>query len=152
GVETARVTGSDPTEEIRVDEEGRVKVRFFWDRDGEPDPRSSCFLRVAQVWAGAGFGFWFVPRVGMEVVVSFVGGDPDQPLVTGCVYNGAHPLPYKMPDHKTRSTIRTVSTPGGDGFNEIRFEDLAKQEQIFVHAQRDLDEQVRRNHTEAVGG
>jgi type VI secretion system secreted protein VgrG len=151
GIETARVTGSDESEEIRVDDLGRIKVRFYWDRDGEPDPRSSCFIRVGQTWSGTGFGFWFLPRVGMEVIVSFIGGDPDQPLVTGCVYNGAHPLPYKMPDHKTRSTIRTLSSPGGDGFNEIRFEDLAKQEQIFIHAQRDLDEKVNRNHTEAVG-
>ena len=150
GIETARVTG-DGGDEIRVDDLGRVQVRFFWDRDGLPDAHSSCFIRVSQGWAGTGFGIWFLPRVGMEVVVAFLGGDPDQPLVTGCVYNGEHPLPYKLPEHKTRSTIKTLSSPGGNGFNELRFEDLAKQEQIFLHAQRNLDEQINVNHSTNVG-
>jgi type VI secretion system secreted protein VgrG len=109
------------------------------------------WIRVAHGWAGAGFGMLFIPRVGMEVVVEFIGGDPDRPLVTGCVYNGESPTSVALPESKTQSTIRTRSSPGGAGFNELRFEDAAGSEQIFVHAQRNLREKVRHNRTSEIG-
>jgi len=105
-----------------------------------------------QPWGGAGWGHQFIPRVGMEVVVVFEGGDPDKPMVMGSVYNGTHPPPFRLPAEKTRSGVRTQSTPGGQGYNEISFEDARDGEQIFVHAQRDLDEVVERNHTVLVRG
>ena len=124
GVHTAVVVGP-AGEEIFVDRYGRVKVQFHWDREGRRDENSSCWLRVATAWAGNNWGIVFTPRVGQEVVVSFLGGDPDQPLVTGSVYNADHMPPYTLPDHKTQSGIKTRSTPGGSpaNFNEIRFED-----------------------------
>ncbi len=150
GPQTALVTGPEG-EEIHTDEHGRVKVLFHWDRQHTHSDDSSVWIRVAQAWAGAGFGVHFIPRVGMEVVVEFINGDPDRPLVTGCVYNGDATSSVALPDAKTRSTIRTRSSPGGEGFNELRFEDAAGGEEIFVHAQRDLRETVRRNHTNRVG-
>jgi type VI secretion system secreted protein VgrG len=143
---TATVVGP-PGEEIWVDAVGQIKVQFHWDRDGTYDDRSSCWIRVMQPWAGAGWGHQFIPRVGMEVVVVFEGGDTDKPLVLGSLYNGTHPMPFKLPEDKTRSGIRTESSRGGGGFNELSFEDAQAREQIYVHAQRDLDEVVRRNHT-----
>jgi type VI secretion system secreted protein VgrG len=126
-------------------------VQFHWDREGEWMPNSSCWVRVAQTWAGVGFGTMFVPRVGMEVVVTFLEGDPDRPLVTGCVYNGSNAPPVALPAHKTQSTIRTQSSPGGQGFNELRFEDAAGHEEVYLHAQKDLRERVRNNHSTDVG-
>ena len=151
GPETATVVG-DPNEEITTDFHGRIKVQFHWDRRGQFNTQSSCWVRVAQAWAGAGWGFVFIPRHGMEVVVTFLQGDPDRPLVTGCVYNGAHHTPYTLPDEKTKSTIKSNSSLGGNGFNEFRFEDLAGREQVFLHAQRNLDEVVRSCHSTSVGG
>ncbi len=151
GAETARVQAEGGSEEILVDEHGRIRVQFPWDREGAKKARTSCFIRVAQAWAGTAFGVVFLPRVGMEVVVSFLGGDPDRPLITGCVYNGEHPHPYKLPENKTRSVIKTQSSPGGNGFNELRFEDKAHAEEIFVHAQKDMNEVVRNCHTLSVG-
>ena len=142
---TATVVGP-PGDDIYVDEKGQIKVQFHWDRDGHFDGQSSCWIRTMQPWGGAGWGHQFIPRVGMEVVVTFEGGDPDKPLVLGSVYNGTHPFPFKLPDEKTRSGIRTQSSPSG-GFNELSFEDAGAQEQIYLHAQRDLDEVVERNHT-----
>jgi type VI secretion system secreted protein VgrG len=150
-LESAVVVGPKG-EEIYTDEYGRVKVQFHWDRDGKRDDRSSCWLRVMQAWAGAAWGAQFVPRVGMEVMVSFVGGDVDAPVVAGCVYNATHPLPFKLPAEKTRSGIRTQTTPGGGGFNELSFEDRKGEEEIALHAQGDLKEAVRRDHFTAIGG
>lgn len=149
--QTATVVGPEG-EEIHTDEHGRIKVQFHWDREGKKDDRSSCWVRVAQAWAGPGWGFVFIPRVGMEVVVQFLQGDPDRPLVTGCVYNGANPPPYPLPDKKTQSTVKTASSPGSNGFNELRFEDAKDEEEVFLHAQRDMNEVVKRNHSASVGG
>lgn len=150
GPETAIVTGPEG-EEIHVDEHGRVRVAMHWDRSGRRDDTSSCWLRCVQSWAGSGFGAMVIPRVGMEVVVDFLGGDPDRPLLTGCVYNGVARPPHALPDQKTKTTLRTSSSPGGEGFNELTFEDRAGGEQVFLHAQRDLVEQVKRNETMSVG-
>lgn len=149
GLQTATVVGPSG-EEIFTDEHGRIKVQFHWDRVGQKDEKSSCFLRVAQIWSGLGWGFMFLPRIGMEVLVDFLEGDPDRPLVVGSVYNGQNPPPYALPDQKTRSTIRTSSTPGGDGFNELRFEDAKDAEEMFLHAQKDFNEVVLHNHSTQV--
>jgi type VI secretion system secreted protein VgrG len=139
-------------EEIHTDALGRIKVWFHWDRDNEGvDPETSCWLRVAQMWAGAGWGSMFIPRVGMQVVVSFVDGDPDRPLCVGCVYDGAHDPPWRLPEDRTKSGIKTRSSPGGGGSNEFRFEDAAGSEQVYLHAERNLDEVVGSAHSTAVG-
>ena len=154
-VETATVVGpvNDGTKStVYTDKYGRVKVQFHWDRKGQYDQHSSCFLRVSQPWAGAGYGFQFIPRVGMEVLVSFIGGDPDRPVVTGTLYNQPHPLPEPLPERATRSVIRTQSVPEGDGFNEIAFEDARGAERIVVRAQRNLDQHANNNHMLSVGG
>lgn len=148
-VQTGVVVGP-AGEEIHTDASGRIKVQLPWDRDGALDEHASCWMRVRQPWAGAGWGFLFIPRIGMEVVVEFVNGDPDRPLVLGCVYNGEHLVPYPLPDEKTKSTIKTESTLGGGGYNELRFEDLAGSEEIFVHAQKDFNEVVENDHTTTV--
>jgi type VI secretion system VgrG family protein len=148
---TATVVGP-AGEEIHVDAMGQIKVQFHWDREGGFDDRSSCWIRVMQAWAGAGFGSQFIPRIGQEVVVTFEGGDPDKPIVLGAVYNGTHPPPFLLPGDKTRSGIKTQSSPGGSGSNELSFEDAAGNEQVYVHAQRDLDEVAERNHTLLVRG
>ncbi len=145
GIQTAVVTGP-AGEEIHVDEHGRIKVRFHWDRESPADETSSCWIRVQQAWAGDGWGFWWVPRIGMEVVVQFVDGDPDRPIVTGCVYDGNNALPYPLPDEKTKSTIKSRSSLGGGGFNEFRFEDRKGSEEIFTHAQKDYNEVVEHDH------
>ncbi len=149
GTQTAVVTGP-AGEEIHVDEHGRIKVQFHWDRLGANDEHSSLWIRVRQPWAGDGWGFWWVPRIGMEVMVQFVDGDPDRPLVIGSVYDGANPTPYGLPDEKTKSTIKSNSSLGGNGFNEFRFEDKAGQEEIFTHAQKDYDEEVEHDHNTLV--
>jgi type VI secretion system secreted protein VgrG len=151
GYQTALVVGPDG-EEIHTDRLGRIKVLLHWDReqrDGAPD--TSCWLRVAQMWGGSGWGTFFLPRVGMEVLVSFIDGDPDRPVVTGCLYNGANLPPYTLPDEKTKSTIKTSSSPGGDGYNELRFEDGKGVEEVFIHGQRDMNTRVRRNQSNTVG-
>lgn len=150
GPQTALVVGPKH-EEIHTDEHGRIKVRFFWDRQHGRNDDSSMWIRVARGWAGAGFGVLFTPRVGTEVVVDFIDGDPDQPLVTGCVHDGDARSSIALPGDKTRSTIRTRSSPGGDGYNELRFEDAAGREEVFVHAQRDLRETVLHDHAVDVG-
>jgi type VI secretion system secreted protein VgrG len=141
GAQTAKVVGP-PGEEIHTDFHGRIKVQFHWDRLGHEDEHSSCWMRVAQNWSGPNWGFVFTPRVGMEVVVTFLDGDPDRPLVTGCSYNGENHVPYGLPGEKSKSVIKTRSTPGGNGYNELRFEDLADQEEVYLRAQRDLNEWV----------
>ncbi|MCU0801752.1 MAG: type VI secretion system tip protein VgrG [Rhodobacteraceae bacterium] len=142
GPQTARVVGEG---EIDCDEYGRILVRFHWDLDDAYSMR----CRVSQNWAGNGWGGMVIPRIGMEVVVEFLEGDPDQPLVTGCVYNGHNKVPYKLPENKTISTFRT-DTHEGDGFNELRFEDQAGREEIYVHAQKDRNEKTRNNHSERI--
>ena len=146
GSHTAWVVGS---EEITTDEYGRVKVQFHWDREGKGDANSSCWLRVAQGWAGRQFGMMFIPRVGMQVVVDFFEGDPDQPIITGFVHNADAKPAYTLPDHKTRSYIKTNSV-GGSGFNEIRFEDKSGSEQIFIHAQKNKDIRVKKDLKETI--
>jgi type VI secretion system secreted protein VgrG len=156
GSQTATVVGP-PGEEIYTDEHGRIKVLFHWDWEEAAGDRasdedlSSCWIRVAQSWSGGGWGAQFIPRVGMEVVVTFLEGDPDRPLVTGCVYNGTHPPPFGVPAHKTRSGLRTQSSTQSHGFNELSFEDAAGSEQVYLRAQRDLDEVVLRDHSARVG-
>jgi type VI secretion system secreted protein VgrG len=150
GIQTAVVTGP-AGEEIYVDEYGRIKVQFHWDRQGKKDDHTTCFMRVAQPWAGAGFGAMFLPRVGDEVVVSFVDGDPDRPLVTASVYNAQNVLPYALPGHKTRSTIKTNSTPGGGGYNELRFEDKKGAEEVYLQAEKDWNTKVKHDRALDVG-
>ncbi|MFO0614802.1 MAG: type VI secretion system tip protein TssI/VgrG [Polyangiaceae bacterium] len=142
---TATVVGPG-SEEIHVDPLGRIKVQFHWDREGKLDGLSSCWIRVMQPWGGAGWGVQFIPRVGMEVVVGFDGGDPDKPMILGTLYNGTHPTPFPLPLDRTRSGWRTQTSPGGGGFNELSFEDRKGGEQVFLHAQRDLDEVVLNDH------
>ncbi|MFZ6182257.1 type VI secretion system Vgr family protein [Nannocystis pusilla] len=149
GVQTATVVGP-AGEEVHVDEQGRVKVQFHWDREGRSDDKSSCWVRVSQAWAGNGYGAMFIPRVGHEVIVDFIEGDPDRPIITGRVYHGLNATPYTLPDEKTKSTIKTETYTGG-GFNELRFEDAKGAEQVFVHAQRDMDLTVRNDRRETVG-
>ncbi|MDB5972318.1 MAG: rhs element Vgr family protein [Hydrocarboniphaga sp.] len=150
GPHTAIVVG--PTgEEIYTDQYGRVKVKFHWDRSATADDKSSCWLRVAQIWAGRQYGAFFLPRIGMEVMVDFLEGDPDRPIVTGCLYNADNMPPYELPAEATKSTIKTNSSKGGGGFNELRFEDKKDNEQLFINAQKDMDLRVgndRRDWTE----
>lgn len=143
---TATVVGP-PGSDIHVDALGQVKVQFHWDREGTFDAQSSCWIRVMQPWAGAGWGHQFIPRMGQEVVVVFEGGDPDKPMILGALYNGTHPPPFALPGDKTKSGIRTQTSPGGSGFNELSFEDAAGREQIFLHAQANFNEVVGKNHT-----
>jgi type VI secretion system secreted protein VgrG len=153
GLQTAMVVG--PTgEEIYTDEDGygRIKVKFHWDRrELDSEEKRSCWLRVGQFWAGGGWGSVFIPRVGDEVLVHFLEGDPDQPIVIGSVYNEANKPLYTLPDEKTKSTIKTKSYPNDPGFNEIRFEDKKGKEEIFVHAEKDQNEVVKNNLTTTVG-
>jgi type VI secretion system secreted protein VgrG len=150
GPQTAMVVGK-AGEEIWTDKYGRIKLQFHWDRDGLEDEKSSCWVRVSQAWAGKGWGAMFIPRVGMEVVVDFLEGDPDRPLVTGCVYNSDAMPPYGLPGEQTKSTIKTNSSKGGGGYNEIRLEDKKGDEEIFVQAEKDMNRVVKNNDTLKVG-
>ena len=153
GTQTAVVVGNDASTEIATDKYGRVKVQFFWDRDGKKTLDSSCWIRVAQCWAGKRWGGFFLPRVKDEVIVAFEEGDPDQPIIVGSVYNDDQLPPYDLPDNKTRSTIKTRSSEKGttDNFNEIRFEDKKDSEEIFIHAEKDMNREVENNDTLKVG-
>ncbi len=137
GSETAKVVGPKG-EEIWTDKYGRIKVQFPWDRDGTGDDKSSCWIRVSQSLAGSGFGSLFLPRIGQEVVISYLNGDPSRPLVTGCVYNGLNSTPIKLPDKQTQNTIATRSSKKGTAGNIVRFEDKKDSEQLYFHAQKDL--------------
>ena len=148
--QTARVTGPKG-EEIYCDEFGRVKVEFHWDRAELNSERSSCWVRVASSWAGNGFGAVILPRIGMEVVVTFEEGDLDKPLITGCVINKITPAPYKLPEHKTRTVLRSRSSPDTGGYNELTLEDRAGQELVYLRAQRDMERQVLHDSRLAVG-
>ena len=152
GPQTAVVVGPSG-EEIYTDEFGRIKVQFHWDRVGENDENSSCWLRVSQQWAGKKWGAIFLPRIGHEVVVSFLEGNPDRPLVTGCVYNAENMPPYDLPANKTQSGWKTRSTKEGGtaNFNELRFEDLKGSEEIYIHAEKDQNNHVENDETTFVG-
>ena len=150
GSQSAVVTGP-PGEEIHCDEYGRVKVQFFWDRHGQADNKTSCWLRVSSSWAGDQYGGIAIPRVGMEVLITFLEGDPDQPLITGCLYHRENAVPYELPANKTRSVFKTLSSPGGAGYNEVRIEDRKGAEQIYVHAQRDWDQNIEHDQKIRVG-
>ncbi len=150
GPQTAIVVGKSG-EEIWPDKYGRVKVQFHWDRYGRSDENSSCWVRVAQLWAGKRWGAMYVPRIGQEVIVEFLEGDPDQPIITGRVYNGDAMPPYELPGNASMSTVKSNSTKGGGGFNEIRFEDKKGSEQVFVHGQKDLDVRIGNDRREWIG-
>lgn len=151
GPQTAIVTGP-AGEEIHVDRHGRVKVQFHWDRLGRRDERSSCWVRVSHPWAGKGFGMVALPRVGDEVIVEFLDGWPDRPVITGRVYNGAQPAPYALPAHATVSGVRTRSSQGGasGSGNELRFEDARGAEHLWMKAERDLHHWVGRDQVDTV--
>lgn len=146
--QTAIVTGP-PGEEIFTDKYGRVKIKFHWDVKGKKDDKSSCWVRVAQNWAGSGWGGLVTPRVGMEVVVSFLDGDPDRPLIIGCVYNADKMPPY-VGSKPTQSTFKTESSKGGGGFNELRFEDKKGSEEIYFHAEKDFNTDIINSRTETI--
>ena len=150
GSQSAVVTGP-AGEEIHCDQHGRVKVQFHWDREAQADEHTSCWLRVASGWAGDRYGAIAIPRVGMEVLVSFLEGDPDQPLITGCLYHVEHVPPIELPAHKTRSSFKTLSSPGGEGYNELRIEDRKGAEQVYIHAQRDWDQRIEHDQRLHVG-
>ena len=152
GAQTAVVTGPKG-EEIYTDKYGRVKVQFHWDRKGKKDENTTCFIRVAEPWAGKNWAIIFTPRIGQEVVVNFLEGDPDQPLIIGSVYNGDQMPPYTLPANKTQSGVKTRSSLNGTpaNFNEIRFEDKKGQEQLYIHAEKNEDIVVENNKTENVG-
>jgi type VI secretion system secreted protein VgrG len=128
-------------------------VQFHWDRQGKKDDKSSCWVRVAQSWAGRSFGTWYLPRIGQEVVVTFLEGDPDRPLVVGSVYNAEQTVPFALPANKTQSGLRTHSSMGGSGSNcnEFRFEDLKGSEQVLLHAEKDLTTEVEHDASHWVG-
>ena len=156
GPQVAIVTGPEG-DEIHCDEHGRVKVRFPWDRRQRPNDaesrknnaHSSAWLRVSQGWAGGQYGFMALPRIGNEVIVSFLDGDPDQPIITGCTYNATSMPPYALPQHKTRTVLKT-RTHKGEGSNELRFEDEAEKQQVYIHAQKNLDLLTENNRTEVI--
>ena len=137
GPQTAMVVGPS-SEEIHTDEHARVKVQFHWDRYGKGDENSSCWVRVSQVWAGKKWGAVFIPRIGNEVIVEFLEGDPDRPIITGRVYNEECKPPADLPAAKTASAFKSLSTKGG-GFNEISFDDTKGEEKMFLHSQHNLD-------------
>ena len=152
GLQTAVVVGPSG-EEIHTDEYGRIKVQFHWDRYGKSDENSSCWIRVAQGWAGKTWGSVFLPRIGQEVVVAFLEGDPDQPLVISSVYNAEQMPPYGLPSNKTQSGVKSRSTKGGGGanFNEFRFEDKKGSEQVYLHAEKNMDGVIENDETRSIG-
>jgi type VI secretion system secreted protein VgrG len=152
GVQTAVVTGPGG-EEIYVDKYGRIKVQFFWDRKGKKDDKSSCWIRVAEQWAGKNWGFIYNPRIGQEVIVDFLEGDPDRPLITGRVYNAEQMPPYDLPGNMTQSGIKSRSSKGGSpaNYNELRFEDKKGSELVTLHAEKDQSIEVEHDETHWVG-
>lgn len=148
--QTARVTGP-VGEEIFCDEYGRVKVEFHWDRAELGSDKSSCWLRVSSSWAGEGFGAVTIPRIGMEVVVTYLEGNPDHPLITGCVTNKVTPVPYPLPAHKTKTVLRSHSSPANGGYNELSIEDRAGQELIHLRAQRDIEQVILNDSDTHIG-
>jgi type VI secretion system secreted protein VgrG len=152
GPQTATVVGK-AGEEIWTDKFGRVKVQFHWDREGRRDENSSCWIRVSHPWAGKGWGAVSIPRMGQEVIVDFLEGDPDQPIITGRVYNAEQMPPYGLPANQTQSGVKSRSSKEGtpDNFNEIRFEDKKGEEQLFIHAEKNQDIEVENDETHWVG-
>jgi type VI secretion system secreted protein VgrG len=150
GPQTAIVTGQDG-QEIYTDEYGRVKVHFHWDRYNKKDQNSSCWVRVSQNWAGKEWGSMHIPRIGQEVIVEFLEGDPDRPIITGRVYNADQMPPYGLPANKTQSGIKSNSSQGGGGSNEIRFEDKKGSEEVYIHAQKDQNIKVENDETTTIG-
>jgi type VI secretion system secreted protein VgrG len=152
GPQTALVVGKSG-EEIWVDKYGRVKVQFHWDREGKNNENSSCWVRASQPWAGKNWGSIWIPRIGQEVIIDFLEGDPDQPIITGRVYNAEQMPPYDLPDNQTRSTFKSRSSKGGgsSNYNELRFEDKMGSEQIFINAEKDMDLRVENDSREFVG-
>ncbi|WP_239026952.1 type VI secretion system Vgr family protein [Geomonas oryzisoli] len=150
GTQTAVVVGP-PGEEIHTDQYGRVKVKFHWDRAGKTDDSSSCWIRVSQPLAGSGWGALFLPRVGHEVIVDFLEGDPDRPVIIGRLHNGVNLPPYPLPAAKTKSCMKSCSTPGSQGHNELCFEDKKGAEQLSIHAQREQVNRVNEDSLEWVG-
>ncbi|EFS7555705.1 type VI secretion system tip protein VgrG, partial [Escherichia coli] len=148
GLQSAVVTGP-AGEEIFCDEHGRVRVRFNWDRYNPADQDSSCWIRVAQAWAGTGFGHLAIPRVGQEVIVDFLNGDPDQPIIMGRTYHQENRTPGSLPGTKTQMTIRS-KTYMGSGFNELKFDDATGREQVYIHAQKNMDTEVLNDRTTTV--
>jgi type VI secretion system secreted protein VgrG len=150
GVESATVVGP-PGEEIHTDEFGRVRVHFHWDRESAMDDNSSCWIHVSQPWGGTGFGGTNLPRVGQEVIVDFLGGDPDRPVITGRLYTNLQKTPYKLPDNKTQSGLKSSSSPGGGGYNELMFEDKKGQELVRMQAEKDLNKLVKHDEEVKIG-
>lgn len=152
GPQTAVVVGP-AGEEIWTDQYGRVKVHFHWDRHDQSNENSSCWIRVSQAWAGKNWGSMQIPRIGQEVIVSFLEGDPDRPIITGRVYNAEQAVPYDLPGNATQSGMKSRSSKGGSpaNFNEIRMEDKKGAEQLYVHAERNMDSVVEQNQTLSVG-
>ncbi len=150
GPQTAIVVGPSG-DEIHTDEYGRIKVQFHWDRYGKSDENSSCFIRLAQNWAGKNWGAVTLPRIGQEVVVEFLEGDPDRPIIIGSLYNADNKPPYALPTNMTMTVMKSNTSKGGEGFNEIRFEDKKENEQIFVHGQKNFDKRILNDSFEWVG-
>lgn len=152
GPQTAMVVGPSG-EEIYTDEFGRVKVQFHWDRYGEQNENSSCWVRVSHPWAGKSWGSIALPRISQEVIVSFMEGDPDRPIITGRVYNADSMPPYELPANATQSGVKSRSSKGGSGdnFNEIRFEDKKGSEEVYIHAEKDQNNVVENDETTSVG-
>ncbi|MEO8198846.1 MAG: type VI secretion system tip protein TssI/VgrG [Thermoanaerobaculia bacterium] len=151
GVQTAEVVGK-AGEEIWVDKYGRVKVQFFWDREGKKDEKSSCWVRVSQSWAGKNWGWVTLPRIGQEVIVEFLEGDPDRPIITGRVYNAEQMPPYSLPANQTQSGIKSRSSKQGGtaDFNEIRLEDKKGSEMVTIHAQKDMETTVEHDDKQTI--
>ncbi|MBA4109031.1 MAG: type VI secretion system tip protein VgrG [Leptothrix sp. (in: Bacteria)] len=152
GPQTAIVVGPSG-DEIHTDEYGRVKIQFYWDREGKKNENSSCWVRVSSPWAGKNWGMINIPRIGQEVVVDFLEGDPDQPLITGRVYNAEQTVPYKLPDHATVSTLKSQSSKGGSTStsNELRFEDKKGSEHVWLQAEKDFLRNVKNDSSHSVG-
>ena len=150
GPQTAVVVGPAGAE-IYTDKYSRVKVQFFWDRQGGKDENSTCYIRVSSAWAGAGWGFIQIPRIGQEVIVDFLDGNPDRPIITGRVYNAEQMPPYGLPGSATQSGWKSNSSPGGGGWNELRFEDKAGSEEVYFQAEKDHNELVKNNETRTIG-
>jgi type VI secretion system secreted protein VgrG len=150
GIQSATVVGAataQEVQEIHVDEFGRVRIQFPWDRDGKADDFASCWIRVNQGWGGKAYGFLNIPRVGQEVLVSFLDGDPDQPVITGRLYNALNPVPYKLPEDKTISTWKSDSSPGSNGYNELKFEDKKGEELFYHQAEKNQRVLIKNNET-----
>ena len=150
GVQSAVVVGPEG-QEIHTDEYGRVRVQFHWDREGQFNEESFVWIRVSQGWAGGGYGMISLPRVGHEVLVQFMDGDPDSPLIVGRAFNATTTVPYALPDHKTVSTWRSASSPGADGFNEIKMEDKKGQELLYLQAEKDHAKLVKNDEVTLIG-